>query len=87
MEQEKTSGLFGSILVVLILLGLVVYYLSNKNQMAQIPDGQSASETNTDLNQSQQTNMEEVSAETELEAEIETLDTGFEDMNAEDLDM
>jgi hypothetical protein len=87
MEQEKTSGLFGSILVVLILLGLVVYYLSNKNQMAKIPDGQSTSETNTDLNENQQTSMEEVSAEAELEAEIEELDTGFEDMNAEDLDM
>lgn len=88
METEKRSSVFGSILVIIVIVGLVIFYLASKRsveepniQQSQIPE-----------NNSEQMNQQEesrgmISGEMEFETEVETLDTEFEDMNAEDLDI
>ncbi len=82
MEPEKKSGVFGIILAVIILLGLVVYYLSNKKSMEEVPE---TTISQTDERQSIESNTLETDAS--LETEVENLDTNFDDMNSEDLDM
>ncbi|MDQ5883498.1 MAG: hypothetical protein QG654_412 [Patescibacteria group bacterium] len=87
MEQEKKGSIFGSVIIVLILLGLVVYYLVNKNQMAKVPVSENTSGMQTTDTQQTISDPQNTSADAELEAQIEGLDTSFEDMNVEDLDM
>ncbi len=85
MEQEKKGSIFGTVLVVLILIGLVVYYLVNKNKITNIPETQNESQI-----QNSQTNeniTQTMSSEATLETEVENLDTEFSDMNSDDLDM
>lgn len=84
MEQEKKSSVFGPILLVLVLLGLVVYYLSNKNT----PDeNMTEQETIQTENVEAGNELTQTNNEAELEVEVNELDTEFEDMNVEDLDM
>lgn len=85
MEQEKKGSIFGTVLVVLILIGLVVYYLVNKNKMANIPETQNESQVQN--GQTNENTTQTVSGEAMLETEVENLDTEFSDMNSEDLDM
>lgn len=85
MEQEKKGSIFGTVLVVLVLIGLVVYYLVNKNKMANIPETQNESQVQS--GQTNENTTQTVSGEATLETEVENLDTEFSDMNSEDLDM
>lgn len=82
MESDKKGGsMFGTVLVMIILVGMVIYYLSNKNQIPET--------TQENTVENSQTMNEQPAEQTEtgidLETEINNLDTNFDDMNAEDL--
>jgi len=85
MEQEKKGSIFGTVLVVLILLGLVVYYLVNKNKVNNTPETENQSQVQN--NRTSEDVTATIESETSLETEVENLDTEFSDMNTEDLDM
>ena len=86
MEQEKKGSIFGSVVIVLILLGLLIYYLSNKNNMSKTPVNEVQTQTITEQQDSNEVTPA-TSTDAELEAQVEGLDMNFDDMNAEDLDM
>ena len=81
--QNKNSNL-GTILVVIIAIGIVVYYLANKDmrkkeveeaytpQTGEMTEDQSGAETEVDAS---------------LESEIENLDSDLSDVNPEDLEI
>lgn len=88
MEKEKSGSVFTSVLVVVILLGLVVFYLTREKDVQTTQTDQSETSIQiTEETSEENQMMTETEADAELEAEIESLDTSFEDMNAEDLDM
>lgn len=82
MEDNKNgSSMFGTILVMIILVGIVIYYLSNKNAQNEPAPENETSTSEVQMTQEQNT----LEAGVDLESEINSLDTNFEDMNAEDL--
>lgn len=85
MESDKKGGsMFGTVLVMIILVGMVIYYLSNKNQIPQTTPENTVENSQTINEQSNQA-MNQAEVEIDLETEINNLDTNFDDMNAEDL--
>lgn len=82
MESDKKGGsMFGTVLVMIILVGMVIYYLSNKNQTPETAPENTIENSQT-INEQP---AEQTETEIDLETEINNLDTNFDDMNAEDL--
>ncbi len=87
MEQEKKGGKFGIVLVIIIILGIALYYFKNKEEVPTNNTGQEASQTMEESQSMAQEENNSVESSTSLETEVENLDTNFEDMNSEDLDV
>ncbi|MEZ4103120.1 MAG: hypothetical protein R3B55_00935 [Candidatus Paceibacterota bacterium] len=87
MENDKKGSVFGSILVIVILVGLVVLYLSKKDRDVEQTNETSEMTTEESMQTESMNETSTQTTETEFEAEVESLDTEFSDMNSEDLDM
>lgn len=88
MEEQNKSGssLFGTILIIIILIAGGIYYLSNKNniEIEEVPVNQETMVE--DENSNVMVEGEAGSDIDSIESDFEALDTDFSDLNPEDLD-
>jgi len=94
-SNNQKGSVLGSVLIVVVLVGAVVYYLWSKKdvqapsevtqteQAMQNEQNMEAGQINQPIGSSQNS----ATTETSLETEISELNTDFSDMNSEDLDM
>jgi septal ring-binding cell division protein DamX len=90
MESQKRGSVWVMILVVFAIIGIVIYYLSNNESKQNEKVSESKNlimETQENMTTPEQARQTSMDAETDLLLQIESLDTDFSDMNAEDLDM
>lgn len=78
MEETKRSSVFGKVLIVIVLAGILIYYFAQRN--TEIAHNQ-----NTEIQNEVTTESTEVEAS--LEAEVNSFDSDFSDMQAEDINI
>jgi len=85
-SNNQKGSILGSVLVVAVLVGAVIYYLWSKKDVQAPSEAIQIDQTEQTMQQ-EQSNPSGQNTEASLETEITELDTDFSDMNSEDLDM
>ena len=87
MEKQKGSGSIGTIVAVVILAILAIYYFAHKKADAPSNEDSMQSESGQMIDGSMETDSSSASASTELETEVGSFDSSFSDMSSSDLDL
>lgn len=89
MEDKKGMGVFGAVLIVVVVVGLLVYILGRKNNMpTNYGQNPTMNETSsTTQNPQTQSNSSSVSSMSSLETDINSFDTNTDDVNPNDINL